>query len=67
MQPLPAEHSVLVLNNCQIHNNEAIAKLVQTAGMLQYPLLLTKINIYSGTQMTGTHLHIMLSVWTMQL
>ena len=63
MQPSPAECSVLVLNNCWIHHDEAIAKLVQTAGMLQYPLLLTKLNIYSGTQMTGTHLHIMLSVW----
>ena len=48
MQPLSAECSVLVLDNCQIHHNEAIAELIQTAGMLQYPLLETKLNIYSG-------------------
>jgi transposase len=48
MQPFPAERSVLVLDNCRIHHNEAIAELVQTAGMLQYPSLLTKLNIYSG-------------------
>jgi hypothetical protein len=35
MQPFPAEHSVLVLDNCRIHHNEAIAELVQTAGMFQ--------------------------------
>jgi len=34
MQPFPAEHSVLVLDNCRIHHNEAIAELVQTAGCL---------------------------------
>lgn len=48
MQPFPAERSVLVLDNCRIHHNEAIAELVQTAGMLKYSLLETKLNIYSG-------------------
>jgi hypothetical protein len=35
MQPFPAEHSVLVLDNCRIHHNEAIAELVQTAGVFR--------------------------------
>jgi transposase len=48
MQPFPAEHSVLVLDNCRIHHNEAIAELVQAAGMLQHPLWMTTLIIYSG-------------------
>jgi hypothetical protein len=32
MNPFPAERSVLVLDNCRIHHNDAIAELVQAAG-----------------------------------
>ena len=32
MNPYPAEHSVLVLDNCWIHHNDAIVELVHAAG-----------------------------------
>jgi len=32
MNPFMAARSVLVLDNCQIHHNDTIAKLVQVAG-----------------------------------
>jgi len=32
MNPFLAERSVLVLDNCRIHHNDAIAELVQAAG-----------------------------------
>jgi len=32
MNPFPAERSVLVLDNCQIHHNEALVELVMSAG-----------------------------------
>jgi len=33
MKPFPDERSVLVLDNCRIHHNEALVELVQSAGM----------------------------------
>ena len=36
MNAYPAEHSVLVLDNCRIHHNEALVDLVQSAGMLSH-------------------------------
>jgi hypothetical protein len=32
MNPYPAERSVLVLDNCRIHHNDAIVELVHAAG-----------------------------------
>ena len=32
MNPYPAERSVLVLDNCRIHHNNAIVELVHAAG-----------------------------------
>ena len=32
MNPFPAERSVLVLDNCRIHHNDAIVELVRSAG-----------------------------------
>lgn len=34
MNPYPAEQSVLVLDNCRIHHNNAIVELVHAAGQL---------------------------------
>lgn len=34
LQPFPAERSILVLDNCRIHHNEALVQLVQSAGAL---------------------------------
>ena len=34
MNPFPAERSVLVLDNCRIHHNEALVELVMSAGEL---------------------------------
>jgi len=33
MNPYPAERSVIVLDNCRIHHNEALVDLVTAAGM----------------------------------
>lgn len=32
MNPYPAKRSVIVLDNCRIHHNEALAELVAAAG-----------------------------------
>ena len=32
MNPFPTERSVLVLDNCRIHHNEALVELVMSAG-----------------------------------
>ena len=34
MNPFPDERSVLVLDNCRIHHNEALSELVHAAGCL---------------------------------
>jgi hypothetical protein len=34
MNAYPAEHSILVLDNCRIHHNEALVDLVHSAGQL---------------------------------
>jgi len=34
MNPFPDERSVLVLDNCRIHHNEALTDLVRAAGCL---------------------------------
>jgi transposase len=34
MNPFPAARSVLVLDNCRIHHNEALTELVRAAGCL---------------------------------
>ena len=33
MNPYPAERSVLILDNCHIHHNDALVDLVQSAGV----------------------------------
>lgn len=34
MNPFPAEHSVLILDNCRIHRNDALVELVENAGCI---------------------------------
>jgi transposase len=34
MNPYPAERSILVLDNCHIHHNDAIVELVHAAGKM---------------------------------
>lgn len=44
MNPYPQERSVLVIDNCRIHHNEALQDLVNGAGpccVVSIPLLLT--------------------------
>jgi transposase len=41
MNAYPAEHSVLVLDNCRIYHNEALVDLVHSAGT--YCILLTQL------------------------
>lgn len=48
MNPFPAERSVLVLDNCRIHHNDAIAELVQAAGMSSISSSLSITNGSSG-------------------
>ena len=36
MNPYPAERSVLVLDNCRIHHNDALVDLINSAGMCFY-------------------------------
>ena len=43
MAPFPAERSVLVLDNCRIHHNEALVDLVKAAGETS-PVVYCKIH-----------------------
>ena len=36
MNPYPAEHSVLILDDCHIHHNDALVDLVNSVGMCFY-------------------------------
>jgi len=40
MNPFPQEQSVLVLDNCRIHHNEALLDLVNGAGEYLYQCLI---------------------------
>lgn len=36
MNAFPAERSVLILDNCRIHHNEALVDLVENSGTYQH-------------------------------
>ena len=56
MNPFPAEHLVLVLDNCQIHHNEALIELVMSAGELCW-FLCRAFHTYTTGQEFGYHTH----------
>jgi hypothetical protein len=53
MQPWPDQRSVLVVDNCRIHHNDALATLVRSAGMStlvsRYPILNHHKDVSSST------------------
>ncbi|KIK29407.1 hypothetical protein PISMIDRAFT_88936 [Pisolithus microcarpus 441] len=64
MNPFPAEHSVLILDNCRIHRNDALVELVENAGMCRFSFVCTnqyECNIcrvhhqVSSSLFTGSH------------